>query len=270
MRTEPSMRLTLIGTGIGSGRVQDANRNSHLHRSGRLVDFDRGFNTFSAPAAVYLPLDMNHPAKKRDAYTLIELLSVTAIIAAATAAFEFVNRNRGMWAGIGAAILAGLLCMGLVVLFYWWLGLRDKKRLQELREKYKGIYRVTSLPAEQGNIVRAEGAEIKIGDYGWEAMSLHKDGLLYLQGLTPDWTVVWHAGFRADQVERVAAKPCSQYEHWVPYWAKVPPPPPCPFPVIERKTFTMGLPHHGGRYWEKRVPYPNIPPADRTRRGRVA
>jgi hypothetical protein len=50
-----------------------------------------------------------------------------------------------------------------------------------------------------------------------------KHGLIYLQGLTPDWRTVWHAGFQPNQIERIGLKPSSQYDHWVPYWIKTPP-----------------------------------------------
>lgn len=105
-------------------------------------------------------------------------------------------------------------------------------------------------PPPSKSIVKPAAAEIQIGDYGWDARPSSEDGLIHLQGLTPKWQVVWHAGFRPDQIEKVAVKPASQYDYWAPYWAKPPPPPPCPYPVRERNTPTMGLPHHSGRYFE--------------------
>jgi len=113
--------------------------------------------------------------------------------------------------------------------------------------------------------VKPEGAEIQIGDYGWDARPNRRNGLIHLQGLTERWQVVWHAGFRPDQIQRIAAKPASQYDYWIPYWAKRPPPPPCPFPVRMRNTPTMGLPHHSGRYFENHPSqYYNCPAAKAT------
>jgi hypothetical protein len=146
------------------------------------------------------------------------------------------------------ALLVGVL---LVVLFYRWTWRRNKQQLAQLREKYRTIYRVKELPVDSKMIVKPEGAEIQIGDYGWDARPSCQDGMIHLQGLTKRWQVVWHAGFRPDQIEKIAEKPASQYDYWTPYWAKPPPPPPCPFPIRERNTPTMGLPHHSGRYFKE-------------------
>ncbi len=51
-----------------------------------------------------------------------------------------------------------------------------------------------------------------MGDYGWEAQPLRKNNLIYLQGLTEEWLVVWLAGFRPDEIEYVGLKPLSQYD----------------------------------------------------------
>ena len=119
------------------------------------------------------------------------------------------------------------------------------------------------LPSAQLSVIKPQGAEIRIGDYGWEAGPTRSDGLIYLQGLAPDWTVVWHTGFRPDEVERVAEKPTSQYDYWAPYWAKSPPPSPCPFPVADRETMTWGRPHHTHRYFQIPVLY-RLEPKERT------
>ena len=196
--------------------------------------------------------------KRRWAYTLIELLAVMFIIAVTGMVEESVTRKAGRWSGIGAGAITLIICVVAVVLFYRWSWKRDRKRLQELREKYRGIYRVLA-PSDQKIVAKPHGAEIKIGDFGWEAGPASKDGLIYLQGLTSEWTVVWHAGFRPDEIEWVTEKPSSQYDYWVPYWAKSPPPPPCPFPVIERATLTIGRPHHSHRYLVMPSPYPSKP-----------
>jgi prepilin-type N-terminal cleavage/methylation domain-containing protein len=198
---------------------------------------------------------LNTETRKR-AYTLIELLAVIFIVAITSAIYLPISKNYGVGAGIGAGFVTIVVCVLIIAQLYRWRWRRDKQRLQELREKYQAIYRVIALPADERNLRKATGAEIKIGDYGWEAGSLRKDGLIYLQGLTSEWHVVWHAGFRPEQIEKVATKPVSQYDRWHPYWAEVPPPPPCPFPILARSTATMGLPHHSHRYFES-YPTPN-------------
>lgn len=187
----------------------------------------------------------------QQAWTLIELLLVIFTFGVTELMGQFVAKRFGFWAGIGAGALSLVACTIAVILFYRWAWRRDKRRLQELREKYRTIYRVAALPTDKKSAIMPEGAEIRVGDYGWEAGPILRDGLIYLQGLTVNWSVVWHAGFRPDQIEKVATKPSSQYDHWVPYWATVPPPPPCPYPVLERKTPTMGLPHHSHKYFVK-------------------
>jgi len=188
-------------------------------------------------------------------YTLIELLAVMFMVAITAIVGHSVATRYGTWAGIGAGFIAALTSVYLVALFYRWTWQRDRRRLQQLREKYRGVYRVLKVPAAQLSIIKPQGAEIKIGDYGWEAGPDRGDGLIYLQGLAPDWTVVWHVGFRPDELERVADKLISQYDYWAPYWAKPPPPPPCPYPVAERETMTWGRPHLSHRYFQIPVLY---------------
>jgi hypothetical protein len=190
----------------------------------------------------------------REAYTLIELLAVIFVIGVVTVVHEVVRAKFGQGAAVVASALAVIVCSLFVVFLYRWSWRRNRQRLAELRENYRSIYRVKELPAEPKGIIKPDGAEIRIGDYGWDARPSRRDGLIHLQGLTRKWQVVWHAGFRPDQIEKVATKPASQYEYWAPYWAKPPPPPPYPFPICERSTPTMGLPHHSGRYF---VNYPS-------------
>jgi hypothetical protein len=198
----------------------------------------------------------HHPV--RDAYTLIELLAVTFVVAVTALVGGAAGREYGILPGIGAGILTATSCVMVVIQFYRWMWHRDKRRLQELRDKYRLVYRVTSLPSHQTNIIKPAGAEIRVGDYGWEAEPILKDGLIHLQGLTLEWGVVWDARFRPNEVEQVATKPCSQYDYWVPHWASrsQPPLPPCPFPILLRETLTMGRPHHSGRYMETQTRYP--------------
>ena len=186
----------------------------------------------------------------RNAYTLIELLAGMFIIFAAGVAFETVRKNHGQGLSLLAGILAVLVVTSLYFLFLRWAWRRDKQNLTLLREQYRTIYQVKELPTDQKGIIKLAAAEIQIGDYGWDAKPIRKDGLIHLQGLTSKWQVVWHAAFRPDQIVKVADKPKSQYDCWVPYWAKRSPTPPCPYPVRERETPTFGLPHHSGRYFE--------------------
>jgi prepilin-type N-terminal cleavage/methylation domain-containing protein len=186
----------------------------------------------------------------QNAYTIIELLVVILIVGFVAAVHGAVRGKHGE----GPALLASLLAVGvsalLVVLSWDWDSRSNKRRLTQLREQYRSIYQVKELPTNAKSIVKLAAAEIQIGDYGWDARPNRKDGLIHLQGLTPKWQVVWHAGFRPDQIEKVAVKPVSQYDYWAPHWVKPPPPPPCPYPVRERNTPTLGLPHHSGRYFE--------------------
>lgn len=191
---------------------------------------------------------MKTATRQQNAYTLIELLMAIFITALATVAYTAVRPKHGPWLAAAAAALAVVVGVTLVVLFYRWSWRRDRRQLAELREKFCTIYQVKTLPTASASIVKPEWAEIQIGDYGWDARPGQRDGLIHLQGLTKQWQVVWHAGFRPDQIEKVAEKPSSQYDYWVPYWSRRPPPPPCPFPIRERNTPTMGLPHHSGRY----------------------
>ena len=147
------------------------------------------------------------------AYTLIELLAVMFVVAMTGLVEESVAHRFGRWTGIGAGAVTLIICVMGVMLFYRWSWKRDRRRLQELREKYRGIYRVIALPSDQQIVAKPDGAEIRVGDYGWEAGPIHKEGLIYLQGLTLEWTVVWHAGFRRDQIEWVTEKPSSQYDY---------------------------------------------------------
>jgi len=190
----------------------------------------------------------------RQAYTLIELLAISFVIGVPVFTAAAVSTRYGRITGVTSGLLAVPVCILLVVFFYRQTWRREERLRRELREKYRAIYRVTALPTEPRSIVKPVGAEIIVGDYGWEARPMRRDGLIHLQGLTTTWKVVWHAGFHRDQLENVAIKPGSQYDYWVPYWAITSPPPPCPFPVQERNTPTMGLPHFSGYYF---INYPS-------------
>jgi hypothetical protein len=174
----------------------------------------------------------------RAAYTIIELLALIFVIFIAIEVARHVADHHGLWAGVVAGVVSAGLCAIVVAIFYWAVGRQREQRRRELREKYRGVFRVIALPTDPNKIQKPEGAEIRTGDYGWEAEPLHEDGLIYLQGLTVTWRVVWHAGFRPEQIERIGPKPQSQYD-WKYSWARTPPQ--CPFPVQVRITPDMGL-----------------------------
>jgi hypothetical protein len=120
----------------------------------------------------------------------------------------------------------------------------------DARERYRRVFRVVALPTDKRNICMPWGNELKVGDYGWEAQPLRKNDLIWLQGLTETWLVVWHAGFRPDEIEYVAPKPSSQYDwrdnvgdpiaavHMKPCQLRQA----CPYPVRPRRPYAMGFP----------------------------
>lgn len=191
----------------------------------------------------------------RSGWTLIELLAVFSVVTATTVTWTSVATTYGPWWGTGAALFAGSLSLATVALFYRWTWRIDERGLKKVRNNYRKIYRVISMPTAPRVIVMPEGAEIRVGDFGWESGPSRSDGLVYLQGLTPDWTVVWHAGLHAEEIEEIGIKPNSQYDSWYPFWAERPPLPSCPFPVVERETMTIGRPHHSDTYFVQPMVY---------------
>lgn len=173
------------------------------------------------------------------ALTIIELLAAIFVISIPFLVGSTVTKSYGVWAGIVAGFFSAIVCIALVICLYRVQARQLKQRRDELRERYKQVYRVLTLPTDKTCIKKPEGSEIKVGDYGWEAVPFRNDGLIYLQGLNPQWRVVWYAGFRPDQIESIALKPQSQYD-WNYTWIRNPPP--CPFPVQARETSTMGFP----------------------------
>jgi hypothetical protein len=120
---------------------------------------------------------------------------------------------------------------------------RDRARLHK---KYSSIYRVVSIPSNNQCFLKAEGASIESGDYGWQAEPLFKNDLIYLHGLNDTWQVVWYAGFRPDQIELVGPKPKSQYyvyPEWMSGSKKIVK---CPFPVKKFDPIKKYLKTHFG------------------------
>ena len=171
--------------------------------------------------------------------SLFDMIALWILVGIPVAVGIFVAKHDGRWVGFCAGLLSTIVCVTIVVISYRIRWRRNAQHRREWKKKYSGIYCVIALPTDAAIIKMPEGAEIRPGDYGWEAVPLRDDGMIYLQGLTPEWRVVWHAGFRPDQVRRVAVKPQSQYD-WDNTWVKNAPP--CPYPVQERETTNMGLP----------------------------
>jgi hypothetical protein len=150
--------------------------------------------------------------------------------------------------GAGGRVVAGILSLlgfffVLMRSFYRVAGLLDVRSRAEARERYRGIYRVLSLPASGNDKPNNWCTEdITVGDYGWESKPLTKDGRIWLLGLSVDWGHVWRAGFRPDEIEYVCPKPVSQFD-WKDFeydgpkprachhWGLAKPKKPCPFPV---------------------------------------
>jgi len=114
---------------------------------------------------------------QRRGFTIIELLAAIFVIAVPLITGEIVARSFGRSAGFAAGILSAVASVIAVVAFYRWRGRAGEQEQRELSEKYPLVYRVIALPADTSSIVKAEGAEIEVGDYGWDAEPIHFDGL---------------------------------------------------------------------------------------------
>lgn len=139
----------------------------------------------------------------------------------------------------GQVAWAVLMAVCITAGFFYgrYLNRRQAQRRRLLRERYQYVYRVLALPPELSTFAKHPSAKIEVGDFGWEAPPLANDGLIYLQGLTPDWKLVWHAGFHPNQIEKVGPKPQSQYDYVAEDEFPV-----CPYPINERPTKDLGLP----------------------------
>ncbi len=181
-------------------------------------------------------------SQRRGAVTVIELFAVWFVIAVPLITFQAVAPSFGKWAGIVAALISAVASVKAVVAFYRWAGRCREQEERDLIQKYSLVYRLLALPTYPSSIVKAEGTDIAVGDYGWDAEPIHDDGLTYLHGLTEDWQVAWYAGFRVDQIERIGPKPRLQYYlpySWVCAGSKAPL---CPFAVVTHPTTTLGYP----------------------------
>lgn len=87
--------------------------------------------------------------KNNKGWTLIELLAVMFIVAVTSAIFLPVAKKYGGGVGIGAGFITIIICVFIVIQFYRWSWRSEKRRLQELREKYQAIYRINALPVDK-------------------------------------------------------------------------------------------------------------------------
>jgi hypothetical protein len=108
---------------------------------------------------------------------------------------------------VGAIIFAGFFVY--LRRLYRWADKISAQRRAEIRETYRGIYRVKGEPSSQWSWLKEN---IQVGDYAWERPSWRRDDLIYLHGLQEQWGVVWMAGFRREDVEYVTTKPVSEYD----------------------------------------------------------
>jgi len=151
---------------------------------------------------------------------------------------------------VGLIIFAGyfLYLRGL----YRWLDRINAQRRTEIRQTYRGIYRVKGPPSSHWSWLKEN---IKVGDYGWERPPWGREDLIFLHGIQEQWGVVWIAGFRPEDVEYITTKPVSEYD-WTDFEYDGPKPSgyyswgiskaklPCPFPVNtnNRKVFKWRFP----------------------------
>ncbi|GIX04972.1 MAG: hypothetical protein KatS3mg114_0841 [Planctomycetaceae bacterium] len=182
-----------------------------------------------------------HVNASRHGYSCVEVVVVVFTVTTSLIVGLVLSRHFGLIAGIAAGTVTALMCVLASCAFYKWSSRRWAREVREMDKRYPRVYRVLFVPPDLPCVI-ANGAEIRVGDYGWEAEPIYDDGLIYLHGLTEEWAVAWHAGFRSEQVEVIGEKPLSQYS--IPYsWrcagAK---PPPCPFPVQHAPEESLGFP----------------------------
>ena len=156
--------------------------------------------------------DVKSPAKRSSsAERAIGLWFVLLLLypAVGIAAIYFVDSRFGAGARItvGVIIFAGFFAY--LRWLYRWADRMGAQRRAEIRETYRGIYRVKGAPSSQWSWLKEN---IQVGDYAWERPPWHRDDLISLHGLEEQWGVVWMAGFCHEDVEFVTAKPVSEYD----------------------------------------------------------
>lgn len=170
------------------------------------------------------------PRGRRPGWSLIEFFAGCFVLFVPFQTFQYVAPRYGGWSGVVASLVSFVASLLAVVGFYWLAERLRDWEIDCLLAKYPYVYRVKVPPTDMHSIVKPDGNDITVGDYGWEAEPIHDNGLIYLQGLREDWQVAWYAGFQLDQIERVGAKPRLQY--YLPYThISGVKPPKCPFTV---------------------------------------
>lgn len=179
---------------------------------------------------------------RRDWDYLLHILLILAFTVATCIMLGVLERRVGGWANT----TAGLVALAIFLLYLRWLWRTFDRWLEEdlthLRAHCTGLYRVLGRPANTRDFYIPNGVKVCKGDYAWEAPPFRNDGLIYLEGLTEDWGLLWKAGFHPADVERVCEKPVSQYD-WRDFeypglrpgyghqWKECKPVKPCPYPV---------------------------------------
>lgn len=179
---------------------------------------------------------------QRSGFTLIDLMAAIFVPTVTIEAFRISRPHFGFWLGILIAAFVCLVCLIAVDVLYRVRRLHYRFVANELTRNYPSVYRVRSLPSDNRKIIRAQNAEIAIGDYGWTAEPIYPDGLIYLHGLNLRWQVAWYAGFEISQLELIGPKPHSQYflpHSWQLAWTEIPA---CPFPVLNAPETSLGHP----------------------------
>lgn len=111
------------------------------------------------------------------------------------------------------------------------VGRWKERRVQcDLNHNYPLIYRIKTVPSDNQLVLKADGASVEVGDYGWQAEPIFNDGKIYLHGLNDRWQVVWYISVAPEQVEPIGPKPRTQYNAF-PYWINEKKVSTCPYPV---------------------------------------
>ena len=187
------------------------------------------------------PLRNHNDCSHRCGFTCFEVMAAIIAVYLPLMLGFVVGHHHGVLSGILAGTCAGAVGGLFVRWFYVWSARRFQQEILELETKYPSVYRILAVPNGLP-CVKADGVEVLPGDYGWEAEPILNDGRIYLQGLTLEWRVAWHAGFEASQIELICQKPRTQYYlpySWICAGGK---PPPCLFPVGQSPANDLGFP----------------------------
>lgn len=178
------------------------------------------------------PVEYQGCKSHRGGWTCFDLLGFILVFYVPIFIGFAVGERSGRGWGIATYILLSAIFLGLCIGLSIWA---EKSALKSL---YPAVYRVLSVP--KSSYVRAEGVEIRSGDYGWEASPIFRDGRVYLHGLTEGWCVAWYAGFEPHQIEWICQKPHSQYSLPDSWFRAGDKPSPCPYPVLQSPKKDLG------------------------------